>query len=103
LDSYYARENFFFLEPNDPRYESWACLAGTHERWGNRPLISSLAGLASQVFADRTVWLVIEPRRAADLVKRLAVTAPAVHLQTEWTAPGQDIAVVAMRRSAETG
>jgi hypothetical protein len=100
LDFYYAREDFFFMEPNDPRFEGWACRAGSLERWGNRPLISSLAALASQVSADhRTVWLVIEPRRAADLVTRLAEIAPAVFMQTAWTAPGRDIAVVALRSS----
>jgi hypothetical protein len=99
LDFYYPRESFFFLEPDDPRYEGWACRAGTRERWGNRALLSSLAGLASQVSAERTVWLVIEPRRAAELVARLALTAPRVHAQTTWTAPGQDIAVIALRAS----
>jgi hypothetical protein len=99
LDFYYARENFFFLEPNDPRYESWACRAGTYERWGNRALISSLADLASHVSADRTVWLVIEPSRAAALITRLAEIDPGMHMQTEWTAPGRDIAVVALRPS----
>jgi Dolichyl-phosphate-mannose-protein mannosyltransferase len=103
LDFYYTREDFFFMEPSDPRFESWACRAGSLERWGNRPLINSLSGLASQVSADRTVWLVIEPRRAAALVTRLAEIAPAVIMQTVWTAPGRDIAVIALRSSQRIG
>jgi hypothetical protein len=99
IDFYYPRENFFFLEPDDPRYESWACRAGTLERWGNRALLSSPADLAARVSADHTVWLVIEPYRAADLLRRLASIAPAVRMQTEWTVTGGDIAVIALRPS----
>jgi hypothetical protein len=98
LDFYYSQEDSFFMEPADPRYEEWACDEGTHERWGNRPLVSSLAGLSALVSADRTVWLVIEPQRAALLAARLATAAPTVHLKTAWTAVGHDVAIVAMRR-----
>jgi hypothetical protein len=103
LDFYYSRENFFFMEPTDPRFDGWSCRAGTRERWGNRPLISSVAALTSQVSADRTVWLVIEPRRAGDLAARLAQSAPTVRIQSAWTAPGRDIAVVSLGRSSGTG
>jgi hypothetical protein len=87
------------MEPADPRYEEWACDEGTRERWGNRPLVSSLAGLAALVSLDRTVWLVIEPQRITLLAARLEKTAPTVHLETEWTAVGHDMAIVALRRS----
>ena len=99
LDFYYTQEDSFFMEPADPRYEEWACDEGTRERWGNRPLVSSLAGLAALVSPDRTVWLVIEPQRVALLAARLEKTAPTVHLETEWTAVGHDMAIVALRRS----
>ena len=99
LDFYYAQEDSFFMEPTDPRYEEWACDEGARERWGNRPLVSSLSGLAALVYPGRTVWLVIEPQRAALLAVRLAKTAPTVHLNTEWTAVGHDLAIVALRRS----
>lgn len=97
LDFYYSSENYFYMERTDPRYEGWACHAGTRERWGSRPLISSVAALASKVSADRTVWLVIEPRRAAGLAASLIRALPAVRAQTEWTASARDVSVVALR------
>lgn len=103
LDFYYPNERFFFMESTDVRYEGWACRAGTQERWGNRPLITSVAALASQVSFGRTVWLVIEPRRMVDLAARLAQTAPAVRVQSEWTTAGRDVTVVALRRFSGTG
>jgi len=99
LDFYYPPERFFFMERSDPRYEGWACRAGTFERWGNRPLISSLQELVAQVPADHTAWLLIEPERAAELAKRLALSASPVHVQTLWTAPGGDVEILALRRS----
>jgi hypothetical protein len=99
LDFYYPPERFFFMERSDPRYEGWACRAGTFERWGNRPLISSLQELVAQVPADHTAWLLIEPERAAELAKRLALSASLVHVQTLWTAPGGDVEILALRRS----
>jgi hypothetical protein len=98
LDFYYPSERFVFMERTDPRYESWACRAGTIERWGNRPLISSLQDLVSHVPADHTAWLLIEPYRAAELAKRLALGASPVRMQTEWTTPTDDVAILALRR-----
>jgi hypothetical protein len=103
FDFYYPDERFFFMEQSDVRYEGWACRAGTQERWGNRLLISSVAALASQVSPGRTVWLVIEPSRAAALSTRLAHAAPAVRAESAWTTAGRDIAVVALRSSSGTG
>jgi hypothetical protein len=51
------------------------------------------------VSAAHTLWLVIEPYRAADLRTRLASIAPTVRMQTKWTAAGDDIAVIALDRS----
>jgi hypothetical protein len=87
------------MEPADPRYEEWACDEGTHERWGNRPLVSSLTALAALTSPGHTVWLVIEPQRAQMLAARLAKTAPGLRVQTEWTALGKDISIVALRRT----
>jgi hypothetical protein len=98
LDFYYPPERFFFMERTDPRYEAWACRAGTIERWGNRPLISSLQDLAAHVPADHTAWLLIEPYRAAELAKRLALAASPVRMQSEWTTSTGDVAIMALRR-----
>jgi hypothetical protein len=98
LDFYYPSERFFFMERTDPRYEAWACRAGTVERWGNRPLISSLQDLIAHVPVNHTAWLLIEPYRAAALAKRLALTAPSVHMEGQWTTPGGDLTILALRR-----
>ncbi len=98
LDFYYPRERFFFMERTDPRYEPWACRAGTIERWGNRPLISSLQELDAHVPTGHTAWLVIEPQRAAELAKRLALATSAVHMQIKWTTPSGDLAILALQR-----
>jgi hypothetical protein len=99
LDFYYPPERFFFMERSDPRYEAWACRAGTVERWGNRPLISSMQELIAHVPADHTAWLLIEPYRAADLAKRLALAGSLVRMQTKWTASRGDVEILALRRS----
>jgi hypothetical protein len=55
--------------------------------------------LIAHVPADHTAWLLIEPYRAADLAKRLALAGSLVRMQTKWTASRGDVEILALRRS----
>ena len=60
LDHYYDRIDSMFLIDDDPRYRSYACHAGTLERWTNRPLLYSARAL-DQLLNSQRVLLVTYP------------------------------------------
>jgi hypothetical protein len=61
VDQYYPRTDFFFLDENDERYETYACSDGRTERWTNRPLLYSTEALRPQIATGRRIFLVLYP------------------------------------------
>jgi hypothetical protein len=68
LDQYYAATRFFFLDEQDERYQPYACLRGTVDRWTNRPLLYGNDALASQLVLSHQLVLVLYPSRTQRVV-----------------------------------
>jgi hypothetical protein len=45
LDQYYRHIDYFFLEADDPRYETYVCSDGHTERWTNLPVLYKVEAL----------------------------------------------------------
>ncbi len=45
LDQYYRHIDYFFLEADDPRYETYVCRDGHTERWTNLPVLYKVEAL----------------------------------------------------------
>jgi hypothetical protein len=69
IDQYYGHANFFFLESDDPRYESYACNAGMTERWTNLPLLYGADALATVVATGKRVFLLLYRDRLAEMLE----------------------------------
>jgi hypothetical protein len=61
VDQYYPRTDFFFLDENDARYETYACSDGRTERWTNRPLLYSTEAMRPQVATGRRIFVILYP------------------------------------------
>lgn len=60
FDFYSADTDYFFIDWEDRRFGGWSCLAGTVERWSNRPLLYTHQALQAQLDAGRRTYYVAE-------------------------------------------
>jgi hypothetical protein len=67
IDQYY-RANFFFLQSDDERYNDYACLGGTLERWTNLPLLYGTDALAARVATGRRIFLIMYKEAAQTML-----------------------------------
>jgi hypothetical protein len=67
LDQYYHGFNYFFLDDDDPRYETYVCRDGLTERWTNHPVLYGEDSLKPIVVSGRRVLVVVWPDREARL------------------------------------
>jgi uncharacterized membrane protein SirB2/drug/metabolite transporter superfamily protein YnfA len=93
LDYYYHGFDYFYVELYTPEFEDWACRRGTVERWGNYPLLDSVAGLGAAIRSAPRAYLVAF---GYDTEKLLAALVP-VHPRIA-TSQGR-IVVVELRGS----
>jgi hypothetical protein len=56
LDQYYDRFDYFFLDEDDARYDSYVCRDGRTDRWTNHRLLYTDDALASIVASGRRVY-----------------------------------------------
>jgi hypothetical protein len=103
VDFYYRNTDFFFMETDDSRFESWSCQAGSVDRWSNRPLLYSIRMLDTAARTRPRVWLVIESPRRQDVMARLAGADPALHMHLEWVGRNPGISIVSIERPEATG
>lgn len=73
LDYYYPRFNYFYVDLQTPEFAEWACRRGTIERWGNYPLLDSVAALGGAINSAPRAYLVAF---GYDSDKLLATLAP---------------------------
>jgi len=55
LDQYYRHIDYFFLEADDPRYETYVCSDGHTERWTNLPVLYKVEALKPLIDAKHRV------------------------------------------------
>jgi hypothetical protein len=55
LDQYYRHIDYFFLEVDDPRYETYVCRDGHTERWTNLPVLYTVEALKPLIEAKHRV------------------------------------------------
>jgi drug/metabolite transporter superfamily protein YnfA len=95
---YYRDADYFFMEFNDSRFESWSCRAGTVDRWTNRPLLYSISMLDTALRKHERVWLVIESPRRKDVLTRLAAADPSIQSHLEWVGRNPGISIISLER-----
>lgn len=78
LDYYYPGFQYFYVERNTTDFEDWACRRGTMERWGQYPLLDSVANLNSAIRSAPHAYLVAFDYESAPLLARLAPLHPEI-------------------------
>jgi hypothetical protein len=78
LDFYYPNVDFVYIDPSDDRLYAWSCKRGTVDRWSNLPLVYKAAALESQISAHPRAYIVVDARRADDLVTKLQQFRPRI-------------------------
>jgi hypothetical protein len=58
MDYYYDGIKYFFADQHDENYPTWACRAGTVDRWTNLPLLGSFDALKSTTDRYRNTYLI---------------------------------------------
>jgi hypothetical protein len=76
LDYYYPGLAYFYVARADFNFASYACRAGTLDRWSNRPLLQSTAEIAALTAAHGRTFLVTYSDRVADMSTALASYRP---------------------------
>jgi Dolichyl-phosphate-mannose-protein mannosyltransferase len=102
VDFYYPNADFYFMEFNDSRFESFSCRSGSVDRWSNRPLLYSIAMLDAAIKSHPKVWLVIETPRRKDVLARLESADPSIHAELEWVGINPGISIVSVARSQDS-
>jgi hypothetical protein len=102
VDFYYSHADFFFMDADDSRFEGWSCRAGSVERWGNLPLLYSVAMLDSQLTPGQRVWLVVETPLRGQLLSQLEDLDPHISAQVAWVARNPNISIVCLSRTADS-
>jgi hypothetical protein len=92
VDQYYARTDFFFLDENDPRHDTYACSDGRTERWTNRPLLYSIEAMRPQIATGRRIFVILYP----DWAETVLAEAGARGWQHElaWSLPGGGVQIL---------
>jgi hypothetical protein len=78
LDFYYPTIDYFYMDSSDKRFSGWACRGGTVERWGNTPLLYSIAALRAQFDSGKQVFYVIRRPDLDPILPQLARWQPRV-------------------------
>ncbi len=61
LDQYYSRFDYFYLDRDDARYDTYVCRDGHTDRWTNHPLLYTDDALAPIVASGRRVYASLYP------------------------------------------
>jgi hypothetical protein len=72
LDYYDPKVDFFYVDRRDFNYESYACRLGTIDRWSNRPLLESVAGIERVAASRPHTYLVTYAPRVPALLAELS-------------------------------
>jgi uncharacterized membrane protein SirB2 len=78
LDYYYPGFNYFYVERYTPEFEDWSCRRGTVERWGNYPLLDSVARLDAAIHSAPRAYLVAFGYDTEKLLAPLASLHPRI-------------------------
>ncbi len=72
LDFYYPKLDYFYMDSSDKRFSGWTCRGGTVERWGNTPLLYSIAMLQAQLDRGKRVFYVVRRPELEPILPHLA-------------------------------
>ena len=78
LDYYYPGLAYFYVARTDFNFASYACRAGTRDRWSNRPLLQSTAEIAALTESHGRTFLVTYSDRVTEMRAALASYQPEV-------------------------
>jgi hypothetical protein len=92
LDEYYGNIDYFFLDEDDPRYETYVCRDERTERWTNRPVLYTAAALKPIVASGRRVFATLYVADERGLTERAASSGWSV--TREWTANSRTADVI---------
>jgi hypothetical protein len=92
VDFYYPNFNFTYVDHSHQRFAAYACTQGTRERWGNRPLLSSVSSLKDQIATHRRTFLVVYIRDVINFSGPLVDWSPRV----SWTSVDGDILILSL-------
>jgi hypothetical protein len=95
LAQYSDRIDFAFLIDDDPRYEAFACQAGTVDRWTNRPLLYSATALDNLLDSHR-VFLVTYPSQIPPLLDK--ARDHGWQTQRAWSSIDGGVNILALRK-----
>jgi hypothetical protein len=78
LDFYYPKIDYFYMSSSDRRFTGWSCRGGTVERWGNTPLLYSVAALQAQFTSGKQVFYVIRRPELDPILPQFARWEPRI-------------------------
>jgi hypothetical protein len=78
LDFYYPKVDYFYMSSSDRRFTGWSCRGGTVERWGNTPLLYSVAALQAQFTSGKQVFYVIRRPELDPILPQFARWEPRI-------------------------
>ena len=61
IDEYYRHVDYFFLDTDDPRYETYVCPDGARDRWTQRPFLYTMDAVGKTIVPGRRLFLITYP------------------------------------------
>jgi hypothetical protein len=83
LDFYHPGIDYFYMNAADRRFTGWSCRGGTVERWGNTPLLYSIAALQAALGSGKPTFYVARGPELEPILPQLARWQPRVLWQHE--------------------